>query len=706
MKFNHTILSAIILAIPYSGSSAELMPVDSLALRVTCGTSASRINFVSDTTYTDKDYYRIYPNRDNTVTIAGNSPVSQAVGLNRYLRDVAGIHICWNNPTQALPYPLPLPADTLSGSTDLPIRYYLNYCTFSYSMPFWDEHRWMQEIDWMALHGINTPLAIVGTEAVWRNVLLRLGFSTEDARTFIAGPPYIAWWLMNNLEGWGGPVTDEWILRQQSLQIKILNRMRSLGMHPVLPGYSGMLPHDASDRLGTDTSDPGLWCGFTRPAFLTPDSHLFNKIADIYYEELTDLYGKADYYSMDPFHEGGNTTGVDLTKAGRQILDAMHRTNPNAVWIIQAWQENPKNVMIDSLPPGSLLVLDLYAETKPQWGDRDSQWYRSEGFGHHNWAYCMLLNFGGNTGLHGRINKLISGFNKANATSTTLRGIGSTAEGIENNPVMYEILFDLPWDTNPKRSESIDTYIQYRYGLDRLIPELTEAWRILMNTVYNAPADYPGEGTVESIICARPAWGLKSASTWGNATLFYDPDSTIRAAALYKQVATPTLMKSNNFRYDLADICRQALCDKAYRLYKLIQEQHAAGKILQARQNANVFLQTIMQVDSLLADVPGFSTKKWLEEAAHAASIPDMRKHFVRNAARLITVWGDSAAANQYGLRDYSHRLWNGITGELYYNRWKVFFYKELANKPDSLPAPDFYRMELQWIENKVKEFE
>lgn len=34
-------------------------------------------------------------------------------------------------------------------------RYYMNVCTVSYSSAFWSWDRWQQEIDWMALHGIN-----------------------------------------------------------------------------------------------------------------------------------------------------------------------------------------------------------------------------------------------------------------------------------------------------------------------------------------------------------------------------------------------------------------------------------------------------------------------------------------------------------------------------------------------------------------------
>ena len=112
-----------------------------------------------------------------------------------------------------------------------------NYCTYSYTMAFWDWARWEKEIDWMALHGINLPLAAVGQECVWRNMLAKLGYTKEETNRFIAGPAFLAWWAMNNLEGWGGPNPDSWYTQQEALQKKILKRMREYGIEPVLPGY-------------------------------------------------------------------------------------------------------------------------------------------------------------------------------------------------------------------------------------------------------------------------------------------------------------------------------------------------------------------------------------------------------------------------------------------------------------------------------------
>ena len=107
---------------------------------------------------------------------------------------------------------------------------------------FLDWERWEKEIDWMALHGINLPLAVVGQECVWKNMLEKLGYSKEEINKFIAGPAFLAWWAMNNLEGWGGPNPDSWYTQQEALQKKILKRMREYG----IDGISGLFRYDTS----------------------------------------------------------------------------------------------------------------------------------------------------------------------------------------------------------------------------------------------------------------------------------------------------------------------------------------------------------------------------------------------------------------------------------------------------------------------------
>ncbi len=110
-------------------------------------------------------------------------------------------------------------------------------------------------------------------------------------------------------------------------------------------------------------------------------------------------------------------------------------------------------------------------------------WYREKGFGKHDWLYCMLLNFGGNVGLHGRMEQLVNGYYNACAhiNGKTLRGVGATPEGIENNPMMFELLYELPWREERFSPDIwLQGYLKARYG-DDLSPEVTEGvrWSIL-----------------------------------------------------------------------------------------------------------------------------------------------------------------------------------------------------------------------------------
>lgn len=41
---------------------------------------------------------------------------------------------------------------------------------FKDTFAWWDWERWEKEIDWMALQGINMPLAFTGQEAIWQKV--------------------------------------------------------------------------------------------------------------------------------------------------------------------------------------------------------------------------------------------------------------------------------------------------------------------------------------------------------------------------------------------------------------------------------------------------------------------------------------------------------------------------------------------------------
>ena len=665
--------------------AATATPIDDLLERIDKGASAKfKIQLVKS----EKDFFEL-DQSGTRVVVRGNTWVNIASGINWYLKYYAGVQLTWNNMKAKLPNPLPAVSKPERHETNLTLRYDFNYCTFSYTMAFWDWERWQQEIDWMALHGVNMPLAIVGEECVWRNVLLKLGYTEEEIGRFIAGPAFLAWWEMNNLEGWGGPLPLSWYNRQEGLQKQILKRMKEYGMQPVLPGYCGMVPHDARERLGLNVADAGLWNGFQRPANLLPTDSRFGEIADLYYAELTRLFGKADYYSIDPFHETNDDSSIDYGAAAKALLRAMKKANPKAIWVVQGWTENPRQQMLDVLSTDDILILDLFSECRPMWG-APSVWKREQGYGKHPWLFCMLENFGANIGLHGRMDQLLDNFylTKTHPLAKEIKGIGFTMEGSENNPIMFELMSELPWRPEKFTKEQwVRGYVKARYGTDD--PKIQQAWEILIQGIYNCPVGNNQQGPHESIFCGRPTLSNFQASSWSKMRNYYDPYSTLRAAQLLGEVAEH-YRGNDNFEYDLVDITRQAVADQARIRYQMIVAAYKAAALDDLNKNIRLFEQLIDAQDQLLGTRSEFRVGRWLQMARNCGTTADESNLYEWNARVQITTWGNRYCADTGGLRDYAHKEWQGLLSDFYKPRWEMFF-NYLRNDLEKMgkPKPD-----------------
>lgn len=668
-------------------------PVNGLLERIDPGASKK---FIIQVKKGQSDFFELDQKGDKVV-IRGNNYVNIATGLNWYLKYYAGIHLSWNGMTAKLPESLPKVSTPVRKETNLSLRYDFNYCTYSYTMAFWDWKRWEKEIDWMALHGINLPLAVVGQECVWKNMLEKLGYTKEEINKFIAGPAFLAWWAMNNLEGWGGPNPDSWYTQQEALQKKILKRMREYGIEPVFPGYSGMVPHDANKKLGLNVTEPALWNGFTRPAFLLPTDSRFNEIASLYYKELEKLFGKANYYSMDPFHELEDAESVDFDAAGKAVLKAMKDVNPKATWVIQGWTENPRPEMIKNLNNGDILILDLFSECRPMWGI-PSIWKREKGYEQHDWLFCMIENFGGNVGLHGRMDQLLNNFylTKNNPLAAHLKGIGLTMEGSENNPVMFELMCELPWRPEKfTKEEWLKDYLFARYGVRD--EKITQAWSILADGIYNCPFGNNQQGPHESIFCGRPGLNNFQASSWSKMQNYYDPTSTEAAARLMLEVADK-YKGNNNFEYDLVDIVRQSLSDRGRIVYNQTIADFKSFDKKSFAAHSQEFLNILLAQDRLLGTRSEFRVGRWIEQARNLGTTPEEKDLYEWNARVQITTWGNRVCANDGGLRDYAHKEWNGLLKDFYYKRWAAYW-QTLQDVLDGKPMVelDYYAMEEPW---------
>ena len=632
----------------------------------------------------------IITTKDEKPCVKGNSISAITTGINWYLNHYAYINISWNNLfiNDLSCYNFPLPAEEEIHVCSADYRYYLNYCTFSYSMSVWTWERWEQEIDWMALHGINMPLQIVGLDVVWKKLLTEYyDYTFEEANEFIAGPCFQAWWGMNNLEQWGGPNPEWWYERQEVLAKKICDRMRELGMQPVLPGFSGMVPSNFTEKTGISTNSQGNWCGFTRPYILNPNDEAFKSMADNYYKVLHEVMGPSKYYSMDPFHEGANTSGIDVASAYKAIADAMFKANDDIdeKWVIQYWQwSSDQYKVLDQVSKGDLIILDLFSTAHTHF-----QEYKG-----HDAVYCKLPNFGGRSGFMGRFNGVINGYFDNKNLFSNIKGIGATPESIGAVPVLYDILFELPWhDNKPNPEEWMRNYTISRYGKEDYNAQ--QAWELLRNSALNCETSL--QGPHEAVVCARPSLTVDKVSSWGGTEIFYDHNDVREAARLLLKAD----LSGENYKFDLIEISRQALMDYAYFLLKDIKRNHEEGDLRNFKKSSDEFLSLIKDIDILLNTDKNFMLGNWTQMARDIADevdgTTDADKDWLElyNARTLITTWGEEVNANQGGLHDYSYRAWGGMLKDFYLSRWEYFFENGLQSPPEG-----WYKMEREWSLN------
>lgn len=592
-------------------------------------------------------------------------------GYGRYLRDIAGVHLSWNGDRIKLPETLPQPKGTVHFDKEWPVCHAYNYCTLSYTYPFNSWQQWERELDFLALNGFSQVLVTAGLEKTWQQFLTGLGYPQDKALAFIPNPAFAAWWNMGNLEGHGGPISQGVIDREAELGRNIVSRLKEMGMTPVLQGYVGFLPDDFGKTVADKEMNivpQGGWCSFNRPAVLDPTCAAFPRIAEAWYKALHKTYGTTTTaYGGDLFHEGGRSGNINVTNAAKAVQAAMTKASPDSTWVIQAWGGNPSGALLDGTDPGKTQVLALTLNMTP--ADKATRNFKGRPY-----VWCELANFGGNTGLYGGL-PLLSGMDKSlnEAKKTGLIGMGILSEGVATNPLHYDMFFE-----RIGRTDHIDIpaflkgYAERRYG--SAPKEILEGLQLLADSIY-AP-NRAQEGCTESIICGRPFWGIRKASTWSSAGRSYDFRKVLAAARAYMKAIElhPELMKEPTFRYDFVDLMRQILTDSAYEQLQIVREAFDSKDVEAYKKESAKFLQLMEDADDILATEPQFLLGRWIQDARNKGKTPEEKDNMERAAKMLISTWSNSIS----GLNDYSNRQWAGFIRDFYLPRWQLFFDSQL----------------------------
>ena len=617
-------------------------------------------HFVAETVPADNghDVFEV-ESHGGKIILWGNNAVSIASALNWYLQNECGCDISWDCGDQLnLPNPLPSVPRKIRVVSPYRFRYTYNFCTHGYTMAWWSWPQWQRELDVLALHGVNLALVIEGQESVWINTFAGFGYSPAAVRGWVVDPAHLPWMEMDNMENYGGPLPGELVQRRLKLGQQILARMRELGMEPVLPGYYGMVPPDFRTRFPhADIRPQGDWCGLKRPDILCPNDSMFPKVAAAFYAAQNELLGGARFYDADPFHEGGSTEGIDIPAAGRAIFKAMN----GSTWVLQSWQANPRQEMIDGLDKNKLLVLDLFCEDQENWRLRKN-------FNGTPWLWCAINNFGGNVDIGGRLDWMAKGPVKAMNDSARGRmsGIGALMEGSGINPALWELFLGDAWsDGVPDLQSWLNGYSRRRYGAD--IPAAQQAWKILAATIYNAPS-VPGQCPINSAICARPSLDPnQSARAWASTQAYYNTGQLADGWKLLLDAA-PEAKSSDGYRFDLCDVGRQVLANLGTQYHHQIIAAYKSGDSKQLLQLSGKMLGLIRDMNELIGTRKEFLFGAWISGARSWGQTKQEKDLCERNARELLTVWTSSD-----NITDYANRQWNGLLGDFYYHRWQMW---------------------------------
>jgi alpha-N-acetylglucosaminidase len=605
------------------------------------------------------------------VTITANSTAGFTRGFYHFLRNACRSQIAWSGEHLDLPRRFP---DYDSGRIVSPygLRLYYNVCTFGYTTAFWDWPRWEREIDWLALHGINAPLAMAGQEAVWQRVWKSLGLTDADLGDYFTGPAFLPWHRMGNINKHDGPLPQSYIDGSFALQQKIVARMKELGMNPVVPAFSGFVPAALKRvRPGARIVDIAPWAGFERGCgthILPPTSPLFPEIGKRFIQEYRKAFGDFHYYLADSFNElkvpvTPENRFDELAAYGRAVFESIDAGDPGGVWVMQGWifhndpafwDKASARALLSRVPDDRMIIIDLAEEMFQGWKKHDAFYGKP-------WIYSIIHNFGGHNNLFGDL-----GFIARDPAAVLgdpgrgrLVGFGLSPEGIENNEVVYELLTDVAWGgVAIDLRDWLRSYCVSRYGA--CPPAVEEAWTILLGAVYGT---FDGGAYAFQL---RPPFPAKDVGDEYKKT----------GEALQLLLGKNDELGARLFRNDLVDVAAYCWGKAVGRLLYQAGVHERSGRTKKRDEAFERACALMLDLDRLLSSREDTKLARWID-LARAWGVDDKEKdYYEADAKRQVTVWGGPE------LSEYAAKFWGGLVKDYYAARWRNYFESVTSGRP------------------------
>ena len=581
------------------------------------------------------------------IVLRGTSASALCAAYYRYLRDFCDMDLspCGNTEVYAAGQPRK-PEKKLVQPIAHDIRCAFSYGIYENDAYLWDQARWDFMLDYLAMQGVNAMFMPVGNEAVWYYAALELGINREDAMEFLSSPSYYPLQLAGKLDCYL-PLTDTNYLKAQiALGKHIIERMREVGIEPILPAFTGHVPKYIKGYFKqANLFFVTPWEQFPFTYRVYPDDPLFAKVADVLRKKQIEYFGTAQYYLADPFLCVTPRVRDEklVPQTGEAILREIRKANEQAVWVQTCCAFTTQ--LIRNIPEDSVLILNTQNDAVvPTLG----QPYLS----------CIPLNPQGHTVLCGDIEKLLT-----NAAAADAAGLAILPDSVAVNPLYTALAFRrLTQDTADAKDAFVREAVR-RWGSDEEC--LRGAAAMLLESCYNADSpDVP----VGSIPASRPSTEL--AHTAPDDTLALHYDNTVLCRALEKMLSSEGDY-TDGYTFDVCDLARQMLSNYARRLYVSVIEgyQKRDGRLFETATNA--FLRVLSDMDRLLCTRAEFNLAANLNAAGGRSEGKTDKQNFEVALLVAHTIFGPPREPEQYDLR---WREWSGIVGEYYAKRWHSLF--------------------------------
>ena len=602
---------------------------------------------------------------DGKITVKGTGAVATCRGVYDFLRTGNFGMVTRYGTRLALPARWPdTPVRRIASPFALRQQY--NVVSAGYVFPFWDWDQWERELDYDALHGYNMLMAPVATEAIMDRVWKQLGLTQAEIDGFTPGPAYLPWFRMGNLTRHDGPLTPSWHADQIALQHRLLDRMRALGIKPVIHGFAGFVPPGIA-RLHPDLKlHATAWGGFPadkQALVLAPDQPLYAQIQKLYLAEYRKEFGDCRYVLVDSFNEmelsPGRPAAEWLAGYGAATYQALEAAQPGAVWVIQGWMfgyqrniwdDTTVRALLGGVPDDRMLILDYPNDYNALFWKNGMDYTVFEGFHNKPWLGGVVPNMGNNTPFNGVLDFYVKypGTLQHSKTGNN-RGICICPEGFENNEVIYEALADGSWHTGTMDTDKwLQAYCESRYGA--YPAAMKQAWDIFRGTCYASLHDHPRHG-----------WAFMNLNGKGS----LDANPQFHQAADGFLSCAARLGSSSLYLADAIEIAAQSLGFRADEWFALAAASYRQADTEQGDRARDRGLRLLADLDRLLESHPTHRLTRWLDFTRRHGGSPAEQAFYAADARRIVTVWGPP-------VNDYAAKMWSGLIRDFYAPRMKA----------------------------------